>query len=176
MIEVAVCTFSTDLGDGKNYLALNDIEREMMANIKAMKDAGTIDKIVVLINTSNALQLDFLKNNEYGVDATLWIGGVGQTGINAVAEILNGKVNPSGSLADTYCFDNYSSPVMQNFTPIVYEGDVSQIPGHADTYMVYQEGIYVGYKYYETRYEDFVNCSGIFHRFNVSHHISFDII
>ena len=158
--EGADSYFDHELGDGKNYLALNDIEREMMANIKAMKDAGTIDKIVVLINTSNALQLDFLKNNEYGVDATLWIGGVGQTGINAVAEILNGKVNPSGSLADTYCFDNYSSPVMQNFTPIVYEGDVSQIPGHADTYMVYQEGIYVGYKYYETRYEDFVMGTG----------------
>lgn len=158
--EGADSYFDHELGDGRNYLALNAVEREMMENIKALKDAGKIDKIVVLINTSNALQLDFLKNNEYGVDATLWIGGVGQTGINAVAEILNGKVNPSGSLADTYCFDNYSSPVMQNFTPIVYEGDVSQIPGHADTYMVYQEGIYVGYKYYETRYEDFVMGTG----------------
>ena len=158
--EGADSYFDHTLGNGKNYLALNAVEREMMANIKALKDAGTIDKIVVLINTSNALQLDFLKNNEYGVDATLWIGGVGQTGINAVAEILNGTVNPSGSLADTYCFDNYSSPVMQNFTPIVYEGDTSKIPGHADTYMVYQEGIYVGYKYYETRYEDFVMGTG----------------
>ncbi len=158
--EGADSYFDHELGDGKNYLALNDIEKEMMANIKALKDAGTIDKIVVLINTSNALQVDFLKNNEYGVDATLWIGGVGQTGINAVAEILNGKVNPSGSLADTYCYDNYSSPVMQNFTPIVYEGDLTQIPAHADTYMVYQEGIYVGYKYYETRYEDFVMGTG----------------
>ena len=73
--EGADSYFDHELGNGKNYLALNDIEREMMANIKAMKDAGTIDKIVVLINTSNALQLDFLKNNEYGVDATLWIGG-----------------------------------------------------------------------------------------------------
>ena len=158
--EGADSYFDHDLGDGKNYLALNDIEKEMMANIKALKDAGTIKKIVVLINTSNALQVDFLKDNEYGVDATLWIGGVGQTGINAVAEILNGTVNPSGSLPDTYCFDNYSSPVMQNFTPIVYEGDTTKIPGHADTYMVYQEGIYVGYKYYETRYEDFVMGTG----------------
>ena len=158
--EGADSYFDHELGDGKNYLALNDIEKEMMANIKAMKDEGKISKIVVLINTSNALQVDFLKNNEYGVDATLWIGGVGQTGLNAVAEILNGKVNPSGSLPDTYCFDNYSSPVMQNFTPVVYEGDVAQIPAHADTYMIYQEGIYVGYKYYETRYEDFVMGTG----------------
>ena len=62
--EGADSYFDHELGDGKNYLALNDIEREMMANIKAMKDAGTIKKIVVLVNTSNALQLDFLKNNE----------------------------------------------------------------------------------------------------------------
>ena len=158
--EGADSYFDHTLADGKNYLALNDIEKEMMANIKALKDAGEISKIVVLINTSNALQVDFLKNNEYGVDATLWIGGVGQTGLNAVAEILNGKVNPSGSLPDTYCYDNYSSPVMQNFTPIVYEGDTSLIPGHADTYMIYQEGIYLGYKYYETRYEDFVMGTG----------------
>ncbi len=158
--EGADSYFDHTLGDGKNYLALNDIERDMMANIKALKDAGKINKIIVLINTSNALQVDFLKNNEYGVDATLWIGGVGQTGLNAVAEILNGTVNPSGSLPDTYCYDNYSSPVMQNFTPIVYAGDTSKIPEHADTYMIYQEGIYVGYKYYETRYEDYVMGTG----------------
>ena len=145
--EGADSYFDHTLGDGKNYLALNQTEKDMMAGIKALKDAGKIDKIVVLINTSNALQVDFLKNNEYGVDATLWIGGVGQTGLNAVAAILDGTINPSGSLADTYCYDNYSSPVMQNFTPIQYEGDLSLIPGHADTYMIYQEGIYVGYKY-----------------------------
>ena len=143
-----------------NYLALSQDEKDMLAGIKKMKDDGKVKKVIVLINTSNALQVDFLKNNEYGVDATLWIGGVGQTGLNAVAEILSGKVNPSGSLPDTYCYDNYSSPVMQNFTPIVYEGDTSKIPGHADTYMLYQEGIYVGYKYYETRYEDYVMGKG----------------
>ena len=158
--EGADSYFDHTLGNGKNYLALNAIEREMMENIKKLKDEGKIDKIIVLINTSNALQVDFLKNNEYGVDATLWIGGVGQTGIDAVADIINGTVNPSGSLADTYCFDNYSSPVMQNFTPVQYQGDLSKIPGHADTYMIYQEGIYVGYKYYETRYEDYVMGTG----------------
>ena len=158
--EGADSYFDHELKNGKNYLALNDIERDMMKNIKALKDAGKIKKIIVLINTSNALQVDFLKNNEYGVDATLWIGGVGQTGLNAVAEIISGKVNPSGSLPDTYCFDNYSSPVMQNFTPIQYSGDLTKIPGHADTYMIYQEGIYVGYKYYETRYEDTVMGKG----------------
>ena len=158
--EGADSYFDKSLGDGRNYLALNETEREMMAGIKALKDEGKIKKVVVLINTSNALQVDFLKNNEYGVDAAMWIGGVGATGINAVAEILAGDINPSGSLVDTYCYDNYSSAAMQNFMKTTYEGDTSQIPDHADTYMVYQEGIYVGYKYYETRYEDYVQGTG----------------
>ena len=108
-----------------------------------------------MINSANALQVDFLKDNTYDIDAVLWIGDVGISGINAVAEILAGKVNPSGSLVDTYCYDNYSSPAMANFTPVQYEGyEEGVIPDSADTYMIYQEGIYVGYKYYETRYED----------------------
>ena len=158
--EGADCYFDHTLGDGENYLELDQNEKDMMAGIKKLKDEGKVDKIVVLINTSNALQVDFLKDNEYGVDAALWIGGVGATGINAVAEILNGTINPSGSLVDTYCYDNYSSPAMQNFSTVTYEGDTSKIPGHADTYMIYQEGIYVGYKYYETRYEDYVMGTG----------------
>ncbi len=159
--EGADSYFDHTLGDGKNYLALNDIEREMMANIKTLKDEGKISKIIVLINTSNALQVDFLKNNEYGVDAALWIGGVGIAGTDAVGEILAGTVNPSGSLVDTYCYDNYSSLAMKNFTPITYAGyKEGVIPANASTYMIYQEGIYVGYKYYETRYEDYVMGTG----------------
>ena len=158
--EGADLVFDKTLGDGTNYLELDQNEKDMLAGIKAMKDAGKVDKIIVLINTSNALQVDFLKNNEYGVDATLWIGGLGVTGINAVAQILNGTVNPSGSLVDTYCYDNYSSPAMKNFSAVKYDGDLTQIPKQAYTYMVYQEGIYVGYKYYETRYEDYVLGKG----------------
>ncbi len=159
--EGADSYFDHTLGDGKNYLALNDVEREMMANIKALKDAGKIGKIIVLINTSNALQVDFLKNNEYGVDATLWIGGVGIAGTDAVGEILAGTINPSGSLVDTYSYDNYSSLAMKNFTPVTYAGyEEGIIPANASTYMIYQEGIYVGYKYYETRYEDYVMGTG----------------
>ena len=144
-----------------NYLALDANEKEMMENLAALKKAGTIKKIIVLINTSNALQVDFLKNNEYDVDACLWIGGVGITGTNAVAEILAGKINPSGGLVDTYCYDNYSSPAMKNAVPTTYAGyEKGIIPDDASTYIIYQEGIYVGYKYYETRYEDYVMGTG----------------
>ncbi len=144
-----------------NYLALDENEKAMMQYAADLKAAGKVKSIVVLINSSNALQVDFLQKNEYAVDACLWIGGVGISGTNAVADILAGKVNPSGSLVDTYCYDNYSSPAMQNFVPTVYEGfDGKNIPANASTYMIYQEGIYVGYKYYETRYEDYVMGTG----------------
>ena len=144
-----------------NYLALDDTEREMLAELKNLKDAGKLEKIIVLLNTSNALQLDFLQNDAYGVDAVLWIGGVGIAGTDAVADILAGKTNPSGSLVDTYCYNNYSSLAMKNFTPVTYAGyEEGVIPENASTYMIYQEGIYVGYKYYETRYEDYVMGTG----------------
>ncbi len=144
-----------------NYLALDDNEKEMMENVASMKAGGSVKKIILLINSANALQVDFLKDNPYSVDACLWIGDVGITGIDAVGEILAGKINPSGSLVDTYCYNNYSSPAMVNFSPVTYEGyEEGVIPKNASTYMVYQEGIYVGYKYYETRYEDFVMETG----------------
>ncbi len=140
-----------------NYLALDENEKAMMEYAAQMKADGTIKSIIVLLNTSNALQVDFLKDNPYSVDACLWVGGLGISGTNAVTDILAGKVNPSGSLVDTYCYDNLSSPAMQNFVPTVYEGyDGQNIPSTAKSYMIYQEGIYVGYKYYETRYEDYV--------------------
>ncbi len=166
--DAAVVVFSRIGGEGAdldhrdvNYLALDENEKEMMENIAAMKADGTIKKVIVLINSANALQVDFLRNNEYGVDACLWIGDVGISGIDAVGEILTGKVNPSGSLVDTYCYNNYSSPAMVNSVPVAYDGVAAEdLPDKAKTYMIYQEGIYVGYKYYETRYEDFVMEKG----------------
>ena len=144
-----------------NYLALDQNEKDMLAGAAKLKADGKVKSIVLLINTSNALQVDFLKNNEYAIDACLWIGGVGAYGTNAVTDILAGKVNPSGSLVDTYCYDNFSSPAMKNAIPVTYAGyDGENIPSYAKTYMIYQEGIYVGYKYYETRYEDFVMGTG----------------
>lgn len=144
-----------------NYLALDENEKAMLEWASRMKAEGTVGNIIVLLNTSNALQLDFLKGNPYNIDACLWIGGLGISGTNAVTDILAGKVNPSGSLVDTYCYDNMSSPAMQNFVPTIYGGyDGKNIPSSAKSYMIYQEGIYVGYKYYETRYEDFVMDTG----------------
>ena len=163
--DAAIVTFSRVGGEGadltfqnSNYLALDNNEKAILENLAKMKADGTIKKIIVLINSANTLQVDFLANESYAIDACLWIGDVGQTGINAVADILAGDVNPSGSLVATYLYDNYSSPAMVNMATTQYaNADEAGLP---DTdgryYVVYQEGIYVGYRYYETRYEDVV--------------------
>ncbi len=156
-----------------NYLELDANERAMLSWAAEQKKAGKVKSVIVLINSSNALQVDFLKDDAYDVDACLWIGGVGITGTNAVTDILAGLVNPSGSLVDTYCYDNYSSAAMQNFIATKYAGDLNLIPSSAQSYMIYQEGIYVGYKYYETRYEDTVMGTGNAGNFVYSDDVAF---
>ena len=145
--------------DAQNYLELNENERALLQYASDLKAQGKIKSIIVLINTSNAIEVDFLR--EYPIDASMWVGGLGIAGTNAVTDILAGKVNPSGSLVDTYCYDNFTSPAMINYIAqkyIIEEG--VKIPDDISTYMVYQEGIYVGYKYYETRFADAIMGSG----------------
>ncbi len=155
------CSFPGYQGNAnaQNYLELNDNEKGLLNYANNLKNEGKIKSIIVLINTSNALEVDFLE--DYAVDACMWVGGLGISGTNAVTDILAGKVNPSGSIVDTYCNDNFTSPAMQNFIAQQYvvESGV-EIPDAISTYMVYQEGIYVGYKYYETRYVDSVMNAG----------------
>ena len=153
-----------------DYLQLCQEELDMFENLKALKEDGTFKKIVVLLNSSNTLQLDFI--DEYDIDAVLWIGDVGMTGILGVADILVGDVNPSGRIVDTFLKDNHSSPAMQNFGAYDWTNgadyDVATAQNNTDeginkcnkNYVVYQEGIYVGYRYYETRYEDYVLGQG----------------
>ena len=155
---------------GGDYLRLCKEELDMFQNLQQLKEQGTFKKIVVLLNSSNALQLDFV--DDYGIDAVLWIGDVGMTGVSAVADILAGKINPSGRIVDTFLKDNHSSPAMQNFGAYKYTNgadyDVATAQSNMDAgvskcnqdYVVYAEGIYVGYRYYETRYEDYVLGQG----------------
>ena len=149
-----------------NYLQLDDAETELLEQLKALKDQGTFKKIIVLINSSNALELDFLNpeacGEDYGIDAALWIGGPGQCGIESVADILTGEVNPSGRLVDTWANDNLTAPTVGNFGQLTYweNSDGYELNERQDHYAVYVEGIYVGYRYYETRYEDTVMGTG----------------
>lgn len=157
------------LTDG-DYLKLCKEEKDLLSNLYSMKQAGTFKKIVVLLNSANAIQLDFL--DTYGIDAVLWTGDVGMTGINAVADILAGEINPSGRLVDTFLKDNHSAPAMANFGAFdytnadAYKTETAQnntdkgVVKANRNYVVYQEGIYVGYRYFETRYEDYVLGQG----------------
>lgn len=90
----------------------------------------------------------------------MWVGEVGQSGINAIGKLLNGTVNPSGKLVDTHCYDDLTSPTLQNAHVTSCTNAEAMGLAFAGTcneyYVVYQEGIYVGYRYYETRYEDAV--------------------
>ena len=149
---------------GGNMLSISQEERDLLAKLAELKAAGTIKKIVVLLNTANAVEVDVLEpavcGVDYGIDACLWVGEVGQSGIRAIGDLLNGSVNPSGRLVDTYCYDNTTSPAVQNAYVTSYTNAAQAGLAFAKTnneyYVVYQEGIYVGYRYYETRYEDMV--------------------
>ena len=148
-----------------NALELTIQEREMLEQIQA---SGQFDKVIVLVNSTNALEMDFVDEAKYGVDAVMWIGFTGVNGLRGVADLLTGDVNPSGRLVDTYCIDNTTSPVHQNIYGAFWAnstdytdltGDSAGLDGNK-YYNVYQEGIYVGYRYYETRYEDYVLNQG----------------
>lgn len=153
-----------DTVDG-SYLSLSEQELGVLRELTALKASGQVKKIIVLLNSSATIQLDFLQNEDIDVDACLWIGNVGKSGINAVAKVLTGEYVPSGKLADTYLVDNFSSPAMQQQMYNEFNNFMRQYEGAsrlADTsqmyYGVYSEGIYVGYRYYETRYTDYVTA------------------
>lgn len=148
---------------GRSYLELSPAEEDLIANVEA-----NFDHIAVVINSPNAMKLDFLNNNKIG--AALWIGTPGSTGNRAVGKILSGTVNPSGRTTDTFAYDLKSAPSYYNFgehsfTNVSYKnkalfaGSGDAKSGENPYYWVdYQEGIYVGYRYYETAAADgFIN-------------------
>ncbi len=131
-----------------NYLSLSDNEKSILT---AMKN-GPFKKRIILLNTLNTPNIGWL--DEYNIDACVYIGGPGEIGLDAVTDILVGNINPSGHLADTYVKDITSAPAMVNFGDFTYSNKDSIINKDSQKYLMYNEGIYVGYRYYETRYED----------------------
>ncbi len=143
-----------------DYLTLNEDELSILEGLAELKDEGEINSITVIINSANPMSVGFLYEEDYMIDAALWVGSVGQTGILGVSDVITGAVNPSGSLPDTWWIDNQLNPVENNFGSFTYEGssnyDLGLNANRFNQYVVYQEGIYLGYKYTETRYEDVV--------------------
>ena len=141
--------------------SLTKNERDMIALAKECSD-----KVIVLVQSSASVEIGSLKDDP-DVDAILWIGAPGCYGFLGVADILCGRVSPSGGLFDIFTAYNMSAPAMQNMGKMYYsntEGTITRTGGvlgfTPGAYAIEAEGIYVGYRYYETRYYDCVAGAG----------------
>ena len=162
---------------GRHYLELDNNERDLLAHVCSQD----FEHVIVLFNGSNNIDMAFLKiptDPAYNakIDGAILIGSPGATGIMALGRILNGSVNPSGHLTDTIYTHYNQDPTWQNFgdnatcdNPPTTDDEKANAP-YGDCYIVdgelrpyysvaYEEGIYLGYRYYETRYAEMEKAS-----------------
>lgn len=144
---------------GRSYLELTQDESDLLDMVE--ENFGTV---VVVLNAANPMELGFLEDDT--VDAALWVGFPGSTGCNAIGDVLTGSVNPSGRTVDTFAYDVTSAPSYYAFGDYDYTNatyaNTTLFAGTGDAatgedtyhYVDYLEGIYVGYRYYETAAAD----------------------
>ena len=137
-----------------HYLELDQNEIDLLTTVTD----GTFKRVVVVFNTPSSFEATFLKDSAYAafadkIDAAVWIGFTGSNGITALGEILNGDVNPSGRLVDTWAADFTKNPSFANFGTGCLPDTTDKYDGGMYYSVDYEEGIYVGYRYYETRGE-----------------------
>lgn len=141
-----------DLDASKSYLELSNREQALLDEVTA-----NFDKVIVVVNSANAMELGFV--NDYSqIKSVLYCPGTGQTGFDGLGEIIAGQVNPSGKTADTFVADLFATPTANNFGDFDYtnmeEFGVDNMFAEGGkaypTFVNYVEGIYVGYKFYET--------------------------
>ena len=159
---VTLSRFATEGNDlqmvnnkGKRMLELDDNEKAIFQTIK---DSGKFKKVVVLLNSVFAMELNWLE--EYNVDAVLWVGNPGFYGMPGAIRVVTGEVNPSGHTQATFAAHSLSAPSAENFGLHAYDYGGREPRRAGNSFVTYNEGIYVGYKYYETRYEDTVLGQG----------------
>ena len=176
--DAAILVFSRTGSEGIDKLACNvpghsdPTDHEMMltdnekALVKYVKEYYKDSPIIVLINSSNILQIPELAEpkatSEYGVDAIFWVGNTGNNAIEAIGQILTGEVNPSGHTVEVWEKDFTQGPTWTNFAHQTQNGTDAFYyteDGEQTIYATveYREGIYVGYKYYETLFDDAVD-------------------
>ena len=145
-----------DLDASKSYLELSNREQALLDEVTA-----NFDKVIVVVNSANAMELGFV--NDYSqIKSVLYCPGTGQTGFDGLGEILAGQINPSGKTADTFVSDLFATPTANNFGDFDYtnmdeygfENMFAEGGMAYPTFVNYVEGIYVGYKYYETAYAE----------------------
>ena len=164
--DAGIVVLSRVTGEGGDaaagYYELTQTELDLVA---AAKEA--CGKVIVIINSPSPIAIHALKEDA-GVGAILQIGGLGALGTVSVGKILAGEVSPSGKLIDTYAASSRSSAAYQSAGTVAY-ANADAVSAAATSigigaggtkYTVFSEGIYVGYKYYETRYEDCVLGQG----------------
>ena len=132
----------------RTYLEISTEEEDLIELV-----SSSFGRVVVILNTCNVMETGFLDIE--GIDAALAVGATGQSGTVALGEVLSGKINPSGRLADTYAYDLSTAPSFANSANgSVHNstgGGIHSYSGVNDEYYVdYCEGIYIGYKWYET--------------------------
>ena len=145
-----------DFPEGTHYLELSQGERNMLEMV-----CENFENVVVVYNGANTLEMGFV--NEYPqIKSALWVPGTGQNGFNSLGEILAGQVNPSGRTADTFVADLSAAPTFNNFGSFTYDNmdefqiseDDQFVPGALPHFVNYVDGIYVGYRFYETAAEE----------------------
>lgn len=138
-----------DFEPGEHYLQLSKTEEDM---VKLVCD--NFDNVVVVYNGANAMELGWVKDYSQ-IKSVVWCAGTGQSGFNALGSILCGDVNPSGRTIDTFVYDLTQTPTANNFGNFNYT-NMDEFKANSfgtDTipaFVNYVEGIYVGYKFYET--------------------------
>ena len=135
-----------------HYLQLDVNEQALLDHVKA-----NFDRVIVVLNTGSTMEIDTLKQDD-DIDAILWMGFPGSTGVMALGSILTGETTPSGHTVDTWAVDFTKDPTWYNTgvygsefgNRYLYNGEKTDY-----AFVNYEEGIYVGYRYYETRgYEE----------------------
>ncbi len=141
-----------DLDASKSYLELSNRETALLNQV-----TSDYDNVIVIVNSANAMELGFV--NDYSqIKSVIYCPGTGQTGFVGLGEILAGQINPSGKTADTFVADLLATPTANNFgdfdytnvDEFAYENMFAENGMATPTFVNYVEGIYVGYRYYET--------------------------
>lgn len=136
----------------KTYLEPDSVELEILQYLN-----DNFDNVVLIVNTASALDLDFLEDMP-NIKSVLFVPSAGTYGLTSLAGIIAGDINPSARTADTFSGEPLASPAAQNYGDYGYVDKNGELTNY--NYVTYAEGIYVGYKYYETRYEDVVMGTG----------------
>ena len=142
--DQAIVVLSNDVVESSDSsleaLKLTPNRRELIRIV-----AENFDHVIVIVNVGNATELGIV--DEYdSIEGVVWTGIPGTQGCVSLGKVLTGEINPSGRLVDTYAYDVSSAPASENF------GDYKYTNLEGMSFINYNEGIYIGYRYYETRY------------------------